>query len=80
MRSLEPDEDGHIMIHLVFSKLPFFRPYDIVLVNFPKGSYVNEPTIRAACGGSYANELTITADHGGNDGCETPLPAPHHQK
>ena len=70
MRCLEPDDDGHIMIHLLISKLPFFHPYNIVSMNLP------------ACVVSYANELTIAADLGGNYGFETPLPlpAPHHQK
>ena len=52
MGCMEPDEDGHINIHLLFSKLPFFCPYDIVLLKFSKGSHVNEPTIRAARGGN----------------------------
>ena len=52
MRTLEHDEDGHIMIHLLISKLPFFRPYDIVLLNFSKGPHVNEPTLKAARGGN----------------------------
>ena len=52
MRTLEHDEDGHIMIHLLNSKLPFFRPYAMVLFNFSEGPNVNEPTIRAACGGN----------------------------
>ena len=52
MRCLEHDEDDDIMIYLLISKLQFFRPYDIVLLNFSKGSHVNEPIIRAACGGN----------------------------
>ena len=52
MRTLEHDEDGNIMIHLLNSKLPFFRPYAMVLFNFSEGPNVNEPTIRAARGGN----------------------------
>ena len=52
MGCLDHDEDDQIMIYLLISKLPFFCPYDIVLLNFSKGSHVNEPTIRAARGGN----------------------------
>ena len=52
MRCLEPDKDGHIMIHLLFSKLPFFRPYAMFLFNFPEYPHANEHTVRPARGGN----------------------------
>ena len=52
IRCLEPDKDGHIMVHLQFSKLPFFRPYAMFLFNFSECPDANEPTVRAARGGN----------------------------
>ena len=52
MRSLEHDEDDRIMIHLLISKLPFFRPYAMFLFNFSECPDANEPTVRAARGGN----------------------------
>ena len=40
------------MIHLLISKLPFFRPYAMFLFNFPEYPHSNERTVRPARGGN----------------------------
>ena len=40
------------MIHLLFSKLLFFRPYAMFLFNISESAHANEPTVRAARGGN----------------------------
>ena len=50
---MEPDEDDHILMNLLFSKVAIFRTLSMFLVSSFKGHDVYEATIRVPCGGYH---------------------------
>ena len=50
---MEQDEDDHIMMNLLFSKVPIFRTHAMFLVSSFKSYDVCEATIGVLCGGYY---------------------------
>ena len=50
---VEQDEDDHILMNLLFSKVPIFRTLAMFLVSSFKGHDVCEATLRVPCGGYH---------------------------
>ena len=53
LKNVEPDEDGHILMNLLFSKVPIFRTLAMFLVSSFKGHDVYEATLRVPRGGYH---------------------------
>ena len=53
LKNVEPDEDDHILVNLLFSKVAIFRTLAMFLVSSFKGHDVYEATLRVPRGGYH---------------------------
>ena len=53
LKNVEQGEDDHILMNLLFSKVPIFRTLAMFLLSSFKGPDVVEAIIRVLCGGYH---------------------------